>query len=60
MVGLSAAEKHFIRGGIAQDLRSDGRNRLTYRPMYVETEAIPQVLKCVVLLVDFYFGFILG
>lgn len=43
MVGLSIGEKHFIQGGIAQDLRSDGRKRLTYRPIYVETGVIPQV-----------------
>ncbi|MBA0781040.1 hypothetical protein Gotri_002000 [Gossypium trilobum] len=42
MVGLSVGEKHFIQGGIAQDLRSDGRKRLTYRPIYVETGVIPQ------------------
>lgn len=43
MVGLSAGEKYFIQGGIAQDLRSDGRKRLTYRPISVETGVIPQV-----------------
>ncbi|GLT94191.1 hypothetical protein SLE2022_119460 [Rubroshorea leprosula] len=42
MVGLSVGERHFIQGGIAQDLRSDGRKRLTYRPIYVETGIIPQ------------------
>ncbi|KAK6925611.1 Exoribonuclease, phosphorolytic domain 2 [Dillenia turbinata] len=42
MVGLSLGEKHFIQGGIAQDLRSDARKRLTYRPIYVETGVIPQ------------------
>uniref|UniRef100_A0A5B7B0I5 Ribosomal RNA-processing protein 42 n=1 Tax=Davidia involucrata TaxID=16924 RepID=A0A5B7B0I5_DAVIN len=42
MVGLSVGEKHFIQGGIAQDLRSDGRKRLTYRPIYVETGVIAQ------------------
>ncbi|KAK7307178.1 hypothetical protein VNO77_40008 [Canavalia gladiata] len=42
MVGLSLGEKHFIQGGIAQDLRCDGRKRLTYRPLYVETGVIPQ------------------
>ncbi|KAF5746167.1 exosome complex component RRP42 [Tripterygium wilfordii] len=42
MVGLSVGEKRFIQGGIAQDLRSDGRKRLTYRPIYVETGVIPQ------------------
>ncbi|KAB1204894.1 hypothetical protein CJ030_MR3G005597 [Morella rubra] len=42
MVGLSLGEKHAIQGGIAQDLRSDGRKRLTYRPLFVETGVIPQ------------------
>lgn len=42
MVGLSLGEKHFIQGGIAQDLRSDGRKRLTFRPISVETGVIPQ------------------
>ncbi|XP_043696185.1 exosome complex component RRP42 isoform X1 [Telopea speciosissima] len=42
MVGLSVGEKHFIQGGIAQDLRTDGRKRLTYRPISVETGVIPQ------------------
>lgn len=45
MVGLSIGEKHFIKGGIAQDLRTDGRKRLTHRPIYVETGVIPQVVK---------------
>ncbi|XP_010907957.1 uncharacterized protein [Elaeis guineensis] len=42
MVGLSTGEKHFIHGGIAQDLRSDGRKRLHFRPISVETGVIPQ------------------
>lgn len=42
-MGLSSGEKHFIRGGIAQDLRSDGRQRLNYRPVSVEVGVIPQV-----------------
>ncbi|KAK4749760.1 hypothetical protein SAY87_027209 [Trapa incisa] len=42
MTGLSLGEKLFIQGGIAQDLRTDGRKRLTYRPIYVETGVIPQ------------------
>lgn len=42
MVGLSIGEKNFVRGGIAQDIRSDGRKRLMYRPIYVETGVIPQ------------------
>lgn len=43
MVGLSLGEQNFIKGGIAQDLRTDGRKRLTYRPIFVETGIIPQV-----------------
>ncbi|PKA63246.1 hypothetical protein AXF42_Ash017714 [Apostasia shenzhenica] len=42
MVGLSAGEKHFICGGIAQDLRSDGRQRLQFRPISVLIGVIPQ------------------
>ncbi|KAI9085381.1 hypothetical protein K1719_032637 [Acacia pycnantha] len=42
MVALSLGEKQFIQGGIVQDVRSDGRKRLTYRPIYVETDIIPQ------------------
>jgi hypothetical protein len=43
MVGLSEGEKHFIRGGIAQDLRTDGRRRLQFRSLSVQTGVIPQV-----------------
>ena len=43
MVGLSLGEEHFIQGGIAQDLCSVGRKRLTYRPIYVEIGVIPHV-----------------
>ncbi|KAH7838307.1 hypothetical protein Vadar_024803 [Vaccinium darrowii] len=42
MVGLSIGEKHFIQGGIALDLHSDGHKRLTYRPISIETRIIPQ------------------
>ncbi|XP_022988876.1 exosome complex component RRP42 [Cucurbita maxima] len=42
MKGLSVGEKLFIEGGIAQDLRTDGRRRLTYRPISVETDVISQ------------------
>ncbi|KAL0456120.1 UNVERIFIED_CONTAM: Exosome complex component RRP42 [Sesamum latifolium] len=42
MVGLSLGEQNFIKGGIAQDLRTDGRKRLAYRPIFVETGVIPQ------------------
>jgi hypothetical protein len=44
MVGLSLGEQCFIEGGIAQDLRCDGRKRLTYRPILVQTGVIPQVI----------------
>lgn len=47
MVGLSLGEQNFIKGGIDQDLRTDGRKRLTYRPIFVETGVIPQVLEVV-------------
>lgn len=46
MVGLSVGEKHFIHGGIAQDVRSDDQEWLTYRPIFVETGVIPQVEYC--------------
>ncbi|KAF6170291.1 hypothetical protein GIB67_042981 [Kingdonia uniflora] len=42
MVGLSIGEKHFIEGGIAQDLRTDGRKRWDYRLLSIETGVIPQ------------------
>ncbi|PIN11076.1 Exosomal 3'-5' exoribonuclease complex, subunit Rrp42 [Handroanthus impetiginosus] len=42
MVGLSLGEQNFIKGGIAQDLRTDGRKRISYRPIFVETGVIPQ------------------
>ncbi|XP_048494620.1 uncharacterized protein LOC104887169 isoform X2 [Beta vulgaris subsp. vulgaris] len=42
MVGLSIGEQNFIQGGIAQDLRCDGRKRLCYRPIHVDTGVIPQ------------------
>ncbi|XP_073280572.1 uncharacterized protein [Primulina huaijiensis] len=42
MVLLSLGEKNFIKGGIAQDLRTDGRKRLAYRHINVETGVIPQ------------------
>ncbi|XP_072085530.1 uncharacterized protein [Arachis hypogaea] len=54
MVGLSLGEQHFIQGGIAQDLRCDGRKRLTYRPIFVETGVIPQVMLHRLALVSFF------
>lgn len=44
MVACSVGEQHFLKGGIAQELRTDGRKRLTYRDVYVETGVIPQVI----------------
>jgi hypothetical protein len=43
MVGLSEGEKHFIHGGIAQDIRTDSRRLLQFRALSVETGVIPQV-----------------
>ncbi|XP_042499480.1 putative exosome complex exonuclease RRP42 isoform X1 [Macadamia integrifolia] len=42
MAGPSVGGKHFIQGAIAQDLHTDGRKRLVYRPISVETGVIPQ------------------
>jgi exosome complex component RRP42 len=42
MMGLSEGEKRFLRGGIQQDLRSDGRTRVQFRSISVETGVIPQ------------------
>ncbi|KAJ1687630.1 hypothetical protein LUZ63_019020 [Rhynchospora breviuscula] len=42
MVGLSEGEKQFLRGGIEQNLRADGRTRNQFRPISVETGVIPQ------------------
>ncbi|KAL6565538.1 hypothetical protein OROHE_004593 [Orobanche hederae] len=42
MVGLSLGEQNFIKDGIAQDLRTDGRKRVTYRHISVETGVIHQ------------------
>ncbi|KAM7251399.1 hypothetical protein ACFE04_023282 [Oxalis oulophora] len=42
MGGLSSGEKHFIEGGISQDIRTDGRKRLSYRPLFLQTNVIPQ------------------
>lgn len=53
MVGLSAGERQFIHGGIAQDLRSDGRQRLQFRPISVQTGVIPQVLMMFMPLICF-------
>ena len=45
MGALSAAEVRYIEGGIAQDLRSDGRGRYHFRKVSILTSVIPQVLS---------------
>lgn len=42
MVGLSLGEKNFLQGGIAQDIRTDGRGRQDFRSFSIETGVIPQ------------------
>ncbi|KAG0556295.1 hypothetical protein KC19_11G041500 [Ceratodon purpureus] len=42
MGALSAAEVSYIEGGIAQNLRSDGRGRLDFRNISIVTGVIPQ------------------
>ncbi|KAL6599973.1 hypothetical protein ACP70R_045624 [Stipagrostis hirtigluma subsp. patula] len=42
MAGLSEAEKRFLRGGVAGALRADGRGRLQFRPVSVDTGVVPQ------------------
>jgi len=37
---LSRDEKHFILTGIKNDVRADGRSRLTYRPMELTTDIL--------------------
>ena len=44
MGALSAAELSYIEGGIAQNLRSDGRGRLDFRNISIVTGVIPQVI----------------
>lgn len=43
MGAISAAEVSYIEGGIAQNLRSDGRGRLDFRNIAITTGVIPQV-----------------
>lgn len=42
MIRLSVAEKTFLEGGIAQDLRNDGRGRHHFRNFSVDAGIIPQ------------------
>ncbi|CAN1121088.1 Exosome complex exonuclease RRP42 [Linum perenne] len=42
MVGISLGERDFIKGGIDHNIRNDGRNRNSYRPILIETSVIPQ------------------
>ncbi|KAI3880545.1 hypothetical protein MKX03_008809 [Papaver bracteatum] len=44
MAGLSSLMMNLIRGGVAQNRQSDGRKRLTYRPISVETGVLDQSL----------------
>lgn len=39
---ISEAEAAFIEGGVTENVRSDGRGRLSMRPMDIETGLIPQ------------------
>ncbi|BBN11627.1 exosome complex component RRP42 [Marchantia polymorpha subsp. ruderalis] len=41
-LGLSSAEKSYIAGGIAVDLRGDGRGRHHFRDFSIDTSIIPQ------------------
>lgn len=38
---LSAAEHSYLAGGVAENMRTDGRARLDYRPFTVETGVVP-------------------
>ncbi|GAQ84934.1 3'-5'-exoribonuclease family protein [Klebsormidium nitens] len=42
MPGLSAAELSFLEGGIAQDLRNDGRGREDFRSFSIQLDVISQ------------------
>ncbi|KAK9507667.1 hypothetical protein O3M35_007473 [Rhynocoris fuscipes] len=44
MVGLSPEEKIFIVHGVEQDIRNDGRIRLQYRPIEIETGIVPHAM----------------
>jgi hypothetical protein len=44
MPGLSAAELSFLEGGIAQDLRNDGRGREDFRSFSIQLDVISQVI----------------
>jgi exosome complex RNA-binding protein Rrp42 (RNase PH superfamily) len=47
MPGLSAAELSFLEGGIAQDLRNDGRGREDFRSFSIQLDVISQVIGIV-------------
>lgn len=40
-MSISPSEVDFIIKGIDNDIRSDGRGRLDYRPLYLETGVLP-------------------
>ena len=39
---LSPGEVKFIKGGVLDDIRADGRARLDFRPLSIETGLLPQ------------------
>ncbi|TMW59959.1 hypothetical protein Poli38472_000001 [Pythium oligandrum] len=42
MIKISASERKYIAEGIADNVRADGRNRLAYRNMLIETSLLAQ------------------
>ena len=39
---FSAAERSFVELGVAQNVRNDGRERLDYRPLSIDSGVLPQ------------------
>ena len=42
MLQISAAEISYLRQGVEQNIRTDGRNRLDYRAITMESGVLPQ------------------
>jgi exosome complex component RRP42 len=42
MLQISPSEISFLRQGVEQDVRADGRSRLDYRPITMESGVLPQ------------------
>jgi hypothetical protein len=40
---LSASERRYVHDGLLHDVRNDGRTRLDFRPISIESSLIPQV-----------------